>query len=113
MRCSAVSVDALPESILDRYGVDNEPAKGVLSCVVQQADANGEVSNVRATVHVRIENLMGVATVPVVRELMEDDNVTYLASYDIPVDTQLQFNVTLSPQGSDLTIPLSFKSDLP
>jgi hypothetical protein len=113
VRCSTVRSDTLPDTILERYGIAGDKQRGVLSCVVQRANPDGSMSNQKADVQVRIENLMQVASTPEVRELLEGDNITYLASYEIPVDTVLQFEVTLSPQGTDIEIPLQFSVDKP
>ena len=94
LRCSTIRSDTLPATVLQRYAVSADRATGVFSCVVQYPDnSGGDEQNRSADLNALARNLTGVEQVLEVREVLDDDNLTYLATYAIPVNGPLTFEV--------------------
>jgi hypothetical protein len=113
VRCSAVPSIELPSEVLNRYRIDADDGTGVLSCVVQQQQADGSYTNVRADVTAAITNLVGIVEGSPVREVLQGDNVTYIATYDIPNENPLTFDLVIEPEASRTSIPIQFEDIRP
>jgi hypothetical protein len=96
VRCTTLLTSALTPEIRKRYEVAPDPDKGLLSCVLQQDGAAGG-GHQHARVSVSIEDLSGRVQLPEVREVLEADQPTYIAAYEIPPTGPLSFQVRLEP----------------
>jgi hypothetical protein len=104
LRCSSVPSSSLPEDVLERYRIAADSRTGVLSCVIQRQGQDGSLENLSGRINARVVTLTGVTEAPVFREVLENEAVSYLATYAIPLDGPLSFQVAAQPAGSEMTI---------
>jgi|GEM_PF-5593901 len=106
VRCSTIRSDTLSEDVLSRYLLEPSRSTGVLSCVVQpSALERGDTENFEAELSAQAITLTGVPVPLEFREVLEDDQITYLATYAIPVDGPLNFEISaLVPAATEATV---------
>ena len=109
IRCSTIRSTELPEEVLVRYAVEADEAIGVLSCVVQEKEADGIFRNARADVTATVTNLVGMVQGSPMREVLEGDAVTYIATYPIPNDNPLTFELVIRPDGAPVPLSIEFE----
>jgi hypothetical protein len=109
IRCSTIRSTELPDEVLNRYAVVADDAIGVLSCVVQEQEADGTYRNARADVTATVTNLVGMVQGSPVREVLEGDVVTYIATYRIPNDNPLTFDLVIQPEGAPVPLSIEFE----
>jgi hypothetical protein len=113
IRCSTIRSTELPDEVLNRYAVVAEDAIGVLSCVVQEPQADGTYRNTRADVTANVTNLVGMVQGSPVREVLQGDAVTYIATYQIPNDNPLTFDLVIEPAGAPIPLSIEFEDVRP
>ena len=107
LRCNTIRTGKLPEQALERYGVTEEEDLGLLSCVMQrQTDAGYE--NLDGRMAVRITTLTGIVQDPPFRQVLDNQQIGFITTYDIPVTGPLQFEVSAAPEDGTPELTISF-----
>jgi hypothetical protein len=96
VRCSTVNTTSLPEATLAQYRLQSHPRRGLLTCLLQQERQELEPANVPADVRARVRPVGHVWEELSIREVVINDLVSYLGTYDIETAETLQFEVMIS-----------------
>lgn len=110
-RCSTINTSTLPVASLKRYDVEADADKGLLSCVVQKRDDQLEPQNVRARVEAEYHPIGQVPEPIEIRQVREQNLVTYLGTYSIRGESPLQFNVVMAVD--DEAVEMNFDDQSP
>lgn len=108
LRCSTTRTDSLPDEILDRYGVRNLTDAGILSCVIQRQDSDGQWRNQRGSVTARAGTITGVYEELPIREILGENEIGYIATYELPSSGPLKFDVLVELEPSDRKVRIEF-----
>lgn len=108
---STVSAADLPDAMRKKYAIRKGRGTGVLNVTVQRK-SDGVQRNVAAKVDVQARNLLGVETEVKLREIVANDQVSYLGVYRFPPSEVLDFRVIARPQGAPQPITLEFRHTL-
>lgn len=116
VRCNTVNSQFLPEASLEKYQLQADDKRGLLSCVVQREDEQGHLVNIPASVNAQVENFYGVTSEVEMRELSIDEqsfDVSYIGGYDVLSRHELTFTIQVTPQGSNSPIVLTMTDEDP
>jgi hypothetical protein len=96
VRCTTVNTSTLPQAALERYDVRQDAERGLLSCVVQRQQPGHEPENVPARVSAQY-HVIGQPPDPIeIREVREQNLVTYLGTYRVRSSYPLVFQVGIA-----------------
>ena len=114
-RCTTVNTSTLPQASLELYGIRGSEGQGLLSCVVQRQPQDPgepeEPRNVEATVRATFHSI-GQAPEPIdIREVREENLVTYLGTYPVRGRDTLVFDVEVEVE--DAALEMSFDDRTP
>lgn len=110
-RCSTVNTTTLPRESLERYGVEPDDERGLLSCVVQKQKPGLRPENVQAQVDAEY-SLTGQPPREIeLREVRENNLVTYLGTYPVRTEGPLVFSIEL--QVDDARVEMNFDDQSP
>jgi hypothetical protein len=109
VRCSTVRTTTLSQEVQTRYGIQADDHLGLLSCVMQQqGSAADNPENIRGEIRATISTLTGQAEAADFSEVLQGSAVSYLSTYEIPVNGPLTFEVAARPSGLTSDIVISF-----
>ncbi|MFT7524985.1 MAG: hypothetical protein ACI9LY_000117 [Arenicella sp.] len=97
IRCSAIQTSELPNEVIDRYDI-REPSDdtGIISCVLQEEDADNVMRNIEGSFNGYLLNIIGQRTTMNFRAILENKAVTYIASYERTSTSPVRFWMTVS-----------------
>jgi hypothetical protein len=112
-RCNTVHSLTLPREIQQRYRVKAHDDTAVISCSLQ-VESVGSPTNVAARVSGTQTLLTGRTTPLDFKEILDEDAVSYVATFSIAAKLAIDFNVTLTDLQSGATYRVKLRqSDLP
>lgn len=106
LRSSTVASDGIDAATASRHGIDPSPHRGVLNVVVLSEDRGGR-KTLPAKVAASTRNLAGVRSDIDMREVRENDRVSYLGTYEFAPREVLDFKIEAWPAGSRAEQPLT------
>ncbi|MFT6955658.1 MAG: hypothetical protein ACJAYC_000659 [Halieaceae bacterium] len=97
VRCSSIQASELPNKVIDTYDV-REPSDdtGIISCVLQEEDADHVMPNIEGSFTGYLQNLIGHRTTLNFRPVLENNAVTYIATYERTSTSPVRFWMTVS-----------------
>lgn len=111
LRSSLVASTALPDATLKANGFDAASDKGLLNVVVLQG--HGERREpVAARVDARMRDLMGMSHRIDMREVRDNDRISYFGMVDHAPGEAMTFEIEATPQGSDKPLKLTYQDRL-
>ena len=97
VRCSSIQTSELPNSVIDRYDVREPSADtGIISCVLQKEDVEKALSNAEGAFTGYLQNLIGHRTSLNFRPVLENNDVTYVATYERTSTSPVRFWMTVT-----------------
>ncbi len=108
LRASALGSSVLPPAIAQRHGIEVAPDRGILNVVVLKDDWSGQVT-VPADITAITVNLLDQTEPIPMREVIENDHVSYLGSFDFQPLRNLRFVVNAKPRGGVEPLALEFE----
>ena len=108
MRASVLDSDTLPVAIAERHGITIAPDRGILNVVVLNHRGGSQVT-VPAEITAVTINLLGQTEPIPMREVTENDHVSYLGSFGFQPLRNLRFVINAKPLGSIEPFALEFE----
>lgn len=108
LRSSTVASDRIDAATARLHGIEPSPDRAVLNVVVLSAKA-GDQATLPAQVSASTRNLAGVRHDIEMREVRENDRVSYIGSYSFVPREVLDFEITARPTGATRQKPVTLK----
>lgn len=99
VRSSVIPADRLPPATAQRHGVSRSDERRVLNVSVRP-QSDPLAPPIPAKVSVIKENLLGQREAVAMREVVENDAVTYLGAFDAEPRQTLRFEIRVQPEGT-------------
>lgn len=96
-----------PQEITDRYNVSRDEDTSLLSISVRAPNEEGKVEDAPSEVSGQVKDLIHVHELDF-KEFEEPNAVYYLAEVTTSSRTELNFNITISPENTEETYHLTF-----
>jgi hypothetical protein len=97
VRCTSMQTSELPNEVIDRYEVqESSDDTGIISCVLQEEDADMAMPNIEGTFTGYMQNLIGQRTSLHFRPILENNAVSYIATYERTSASPVRFWMTVS-----------------
>jgi Domain of unknown function (DUF4426) len=108
MRASTLQSDSLTPAIAQRHGITVAPDRGILNVVVlkQQGDTRVTVPTDITAISI---NLLGQTEPISMREVIENDHVSYIGSFGFQPLRNLRFVINAKPRGGIEPFALEFE----
>lgn len=100
VRASATQSQMLAPATAARHGIEPAADRGVLNVVVLERRADGGQVTVPALVAASKTNLLGQSVPIEMREIRENERVSYLGSFEFAPMRNLRFELSVQPAGS-------------
>jgi hypothetical protein len=100
VRCSSVNSTSLPETSLERYDIDSDGSVGLFSCVVQRMSDDGTFEHLSAEITAQDHSIGQTPQDIPLREVLDDDLVTYLGTYAVAEEFPLTFRVSIDSEAT-------------
>jgi hypothetical protein len=114
-----VHYNALPTTVLGAeiargYGIVRSATRGFVNIAVLRQQA-GEATGtaVAARVEASVRNLSGQRSVIELREIRDQDAIYYFGEFATRGEDTLRFELQVTPEGSNRTIPVRFEQAFP
>ena len=108
LRSSTVASDRISPEAARSYGINQSPDRAVLNVVLLTTQP-GTPATLPALVSASMRSLTGRVTVIEMREVRENDRVSYMGTYVFAPREVLDFEVTAQPTGVTPQEPLTLK----
>lgn len=108
LRSSSVASDRIDATTARLHGIEPSPDRAVLNVVLLTTQPNNPPT-LPAQVSASSINMAGVRNVIEMREVRENDRVSYMGSYAFAPREVLDFEVTALPTGTDQRAPLTLR----
>lgn len=108
LRSSSVASDRIDATTAKRHGIEPSPRRAVLNVVVLSAGHGGR-KTFPAQVSASTRSLAGVRQEIEMREVRENDRVSYVGSYQFAPREVLDFEIRAVPTASDRQSPLTLR----
>lgn len=99
VRSSAIPADRLPAATAMQHGISRTDRRGVLNVSVRP-HSDPLAPPIPAKVSVTRENLMGQREPIAMREIVENNGVTYFGTFDFDPRRSIRFEVRIQPEGT-------------
>lgn len=110
---SAIPSTAIGESIARHYGITRGSQHGLLTVsVLRKGESDGDEQAVRARIQATSQTLIGQRQTITLREVGNDDFVSYVGEFRIRGEETLRFELTVQPEGHGRAIPVRFQQHL-
>ncbi len=97
VRCTSIQSSELPNEVIDIYEVQESSVDtAIISCVLQEEDADHIMPNIEGTFTGYMQNLIGHRTTLYFRPILEKNAVTYIATYEQTSASPVRFWMTVS-----------------
>lgn len=97
VRCTSMQTSELPNDVIDRYELqESSNDTGIISCVLQQEDADMTMPNIEGTFTGYMQNLIGQHTSLHFRSILENNAVSYISTYERTSASPVRFWMTVS-----------------
>jgi hypothetical protein len=111
LQVSVLRSGMLPPAVASEHGVDAAPDRGILNVMVTKAQGGKQVT-VPADVTAVAINLRGRTDPIEMRQVIENEHITYLGSFPYQPPGNLRFVVNALPQGSSRPLGIEFEDSL-
>jgi hypothetical protein len=111
LQVSVLRSGMLPRAVAREHGVDAAPDRGILNVVVLKM-RDGKQVTVPADITAITVSLRGQTEPIEMRQVIENEHVTYLGSFPYQPPRNLRFVVNASPQGSSRPLAIEFEDSL-
>ena len=108
LRSSTVASDRIDPATASRHGIEPSPHRGVLNVVVLSDEGKAQ-KTLLAKVSAFTRNLAGVRTDIDLREVKENDRVSYMGTYEFAPREVLDFRIEARPAGIQMKEPLTLE----
>ncbi len=108
---NAISTTQLGEEIARRYAIERAPDRALLTVSVQQAQPGNLARALTAKIVVVVTNARRERLPLQLREVRENDSISYIGEARIEGDEALDFDLQVTPQGSEKPIVARFRQE--
>lgn len=108
---SAIPTTLLSEEVAQRYAIVRAPDRALLTVSVQQAQPGNLARALTAKIVVAVTNARRERLPLQLREVRENDSISYIGETRIEGDEALDFDLQVTPQGSEKPIVARFRQE--